>query len=235
MFSNDDGTALGYMMGANQNNDGFGGNNGIWAILLLSLLGFGRGGWGGYGGYGEYAPMPIANAATPGDVERAFDTQTIINKLNGLENGLCDGFYAMNTTALNGFNDTARTVTAVGADLGAAIGNVNITGMQNTNAILKSICDLGYNAAAQSDLTRHTIIDSARDIIENQNTNYRAMMDYMVGDKIATLTAENQNLKFAASQQAQNAYLLAHLAPAPIPAYNVPNPYANYPLCGCGC
>ena len=54
-------------------------------------------------------------------------------------------------------------------------------------------------------------------------------------DKIATLTADNQALKFAASQQAQNAYLVHTLAPSPNPAYIVPNPYTgNYGYNNCG-
>lgn len=79
-------------------------------------------------------------------------------------------------------------------------------------------------------------MDSARDIIDNQNANTRSILDFLTNDKIASLTAENQSLKFAASQQAQNAYLVQHLSPAPIPAYQVPNPYTgsygyNYGCC----
>lgn len=44
-------------------------------------------------------------------------------------------------------------------------------------------------------------------------------------DKIATLTAQNQQLAFAASQQAQNAYLLNELRPNPIPAYVTASPF----------
>ena len=48
--------------------------------------------------------------------------------------------------------------------------------------------------------TGRAIADSTRDIIE-----------FLTQDRIATLSAENQALKFAASQQAQNAYLISQL------------------------
>ena len=67
--------------------------------------------------------------------------------------------------------------------------------------------------------------------------------DMLHQDKIATLTAENNDLRRAASQDRQNALLTTQMAaqtqqiintvkPAPIPAYQVPNPNVYY---GCGC
>ena len=84
----------------------------------------------------------------------------------------------------------------------------------------------------------------ARAIVDNCNTNFRSMMDYFTQDKIATLTAENQNLKFAASQDRQNALLttvmsqqtdtiLNRVNPRPIPAYQVANPNVGVNCCGC--
>lgn len=51
-------------------------------------------------------------------------------------------------------------------------------------------------------------------------------MNFLTQDKIASLQAENQDLRNAASQSAQNAYLISQLRPLPIPAYQVENPYA---------
>jgi hypothetical protein len=139
-----------------------------------------------------------------------------------------------------------------------AINNNNVANMQNTYAITSQINDLAnqqqncccsversidknfaetnYNLATQSCQTRQAICDSTRDIIDNQNGGVRAILDFLTQDKIATLQAENQNLKFAASQQAQNAYLVNELSPRlPIPAYTVPNPFASYSNCSCGC
>ena len=86
---------------------------------------------------------------------------------------------------------------------------------------------------------------TARDIIDNQNANYRGLMDFMVQSKMDALQAENQSLKLAASQAAQNGYIdaiansvVARLQqPQPVPSYQVPAPY---PYCvpqngGCDC
>ena len=91
------------------------------------------------------------------------------------------------------------------------------------------------------------------------------MLDFLVNDKIATLQAENQNLKLKASQSEQNAFITANQqaqtaeiirrlgADCPTPAYVVQPPqpvtfptnccgqfsgYGNYGYnngCGCGC
>jgi hypothetical protein len=63
--------------------------------------------------------------------------------------------------------------------------------------IERGFADLNYNLATQECQTRQAIVDAAKGIT-----------DFLTQDKISTLTAENQALKFAASQQAQNAYLV---------------------------
>lgn len=248
------GVSLADIAAVTGNNDGFSGNGAIWAILLLALLG--RGGWGGIGGEGGVAtsyPMPIIMnggggyaPATSADIERAFDTQTIINKLNGLENGLCDGFYAMNTGLLN---NTAAITGAVTQDTIANMQNTNqILGQMATyeanraacccdmkNAMTTQFANLGYNLADQSCQTRRLVTDVTRDIIDNQNANTRSILDFLTQDKIATLQAENQTLKFERSQSDQNNYLINALNKCPIPAYVVPNPNVAYNTCGCNC
>ena len=98
--------------------------------------------------------------------------------------------------------------------------------------------DLNYRLAEQSCQTRQAIADSTTAITANQDANTRSILDFLTQDKIATLTSENQSLKFAASQAAQNAYLVEALNPSPIPAYQVPNPYTGaygYRSCACCC
>jgi hypothetical protein len=104
----------------------------------------------------------------------------------------------------------------------------------------KGFSDLGYALATQSCETRRAIADSSRDIVDNANANTRAILDFLTQDKIAALTAENQSLKFAASQSAQNAFITANQSaqtaeiirrletPCPVPAYVVPNPNCCY-------
>ena len=86
-------------VGNNGNNNGFGNGfgDGAWWIIILFL--FVICGWGnGNNGFGRNGgDMAYTDSA----IQRGFDNQAVINKLNGLENGLCDGFYAVNTSILN--------------------------------------------------------------------------------------------------------------------------------------
>jgi hypothetical protein len=216
--------------GGNRNNDGmFGGENGWWIILLFLIFG-GRG--FGYGG-GGYGGGSGAVCATPADVNAAVDRQTFIGKLDGITNGITDATYALNNAITGGF------AAAELSRSGMAMDNYKCC-CETQRLIERGFCD-----------TNNTIHTTARDIIENANANSRAILDFLVKDKIDTLTAENQTLKFAASQSAQNAFITANQEAqtaelirrlgrdCPVPAYVVPNPnccynYAVQPTCGCG-
>ena len=69
--------------------------------------------------------------------------------------------------------------------------------------------------------------NDTRDIIDSQNAGTRAILDYLCQEKIADLQSENQSLRLAASQQAQNNYLVSQLRPCPTPAYITCNPWAS--------
>ena len=100
---------------------------------------------------------------------------------------------------------------------------------ETQRAIERGFADTNYNMATQACDTRRAIADSTRDIIDSNNAGVRSILDFLTQDKIAALTAENQSLKFAASQAAQNNYLVSQLRePCPIPAYMVPNPNCCY-------
>ena len=210
------------------NGDGMWGDGAWWIILLFMFAGWGGNGWGGGGAGG-------ARDA----VSYGFDMNGLENGIRGLEHGLCDGFYELNTGLLTGF------------------GNTNMAAMQNTNAITsqlsnmaaqsaacccdtqrlleRGLCEVNYNILTQSNGINTGIANAARDIIENNNNGVRSILDFLTQDKIATLTAENQALRLTASQQAQNAFLIDQLgSKTPIPAYVVANPYATYGGCGCG-
>ena len=102
--------------------------------------------------------------------------------------------------------------------------------------------------ATQACDTRNTIQNATRDILESNNNNTRAILDFLTNDKISTLQAENQSLKFQASQTAQNAFITANQsaqtaelirrlgADCPTPSYIVPNPNCcyNYQVTGYG-
>lgn len=237
MFKNDSGYNLSDIAAVTRGNgDGFfGDGNGAWWLILLFLFGWG---WGGNGGFGR------GNENVRDAVAYGFDINNLENGVRGLEHGLCDGFYDMNTSLLNGFS------------------NITMGNMQNTNAITsqlsnmaatqaqcccdterlieRGLCEVNYNILTQANATNTNISNAARDIIENNNNGVRSILDFLTQDKIATLQAENQALRLTASQQAQNAFLIDQLgAKSPIPAYVVANPYSSYGgtyfNTGCGC
>ena len=227
-----------------KNNDGFGGNNGWWILIILfALFGWGNNGWGN-GSNGH--------PATTGDLQSGFDTQSILSGIRSIENGICDGFYAMNTSVLNGFNTLQAATTQTDFDLQQAINGVNVAAMQNQNALstqLAQCCcenrqgqaQIAYDMATQACQTRQAINDAARDITDNANANYRALHDEIVAMRIQDKDTQISDLKtqlgqasLAASQSAQNQYLISQLRPAAVPAFTVPNPYASYGF-GCYC
>jgi hypothetical protein len=216
----------------NRSGDGMFGDNGWWIILLFLFAGWGRGGFGGFGGGGyEVAP------ATQADVRAAVDQQTLISKLDQQTYGLADSTYALTNAINNGFHGVDNAVCTLGYNMQNGF---NVLGHQisdccceNGRAMERGFADLGYAMATQACDTRRAIADSTRDIIDSNNAGVRSILDFLTNDKIATLTAENQSLKFAASQAAQNTYLVNELRPCPVPAYNVPNPYCCNNYNGC--
>lgn len=220
--------AEGYAMGADRNNNcgfmpwgmgGFGGWGGDWlAIIVLAAL-FGNGGWGfgGFGGGGGYG------GGLYGDVQRGFDTAGINNKLNGIENGLCDGFYAVNTGMLNGFAGVERSIMQSGYETRGAITDVGYALKDCCCQTQRAIDGVNYNLATQSCETRRAIED---------NTN--RVIAFLTNEKIDSLRTENAALTAQLSQNAQTDRLINRLAPYPIPAYPACPPAGPYNWGACG-
>lgn len=223
------------------NNGGMFGNGDEWIglIIILALLSgnFGNGfGFGGGFGGGRVEPC-----ATQADVRAAVDQQTLISKLDQQTYGLADSTYALNNSITNGFHGVDNAICTLGYNVQNGF---NTLGHQISDcccATQGAIKDVRYDLATQACDTRNLIQNTTRDIIDGQNANTRAILDFLTTDKIATLQAENQSLKLKASQAEQNAYLVNELRPCPIPAYITCNPYAaSYGFgynngCGCGC
>ena len=253
----DDSFASGYAVGADRanNNDGFGFGNGgawIWVILIFAIFGFGRNGFGGLGG--GNGGMDWQRSSVQDSYVLASDFANIERKIDGVNNGLCDGFYAMNTGMLNGFNglntgmmtqgyETRNAINGVGqqianccCEIREGISGVNYNAAMNMNALQKQIGDSCCENRAAIAQVRYDMSQNTRDIVDASNANTRAILDYLCQDKIQTLQNENQALRLKASQEAQNNYLVNALRPSPTPAYVVANPYCcnTQPTCGCG-
>lgn len=270
MFNSNGGYSLSdiaAVTGSNRNGDGFGGDNAWWIILLFLCLG----GWGNGNGWGNGGSGSGSNTVRE-EVAYGFDMNGLENATRGIQQGLCDGFYAVNTSLLNGF-------AGINSNVSNGFNSTNIALMQGQNAlssqlaqcccdnraatmqasfdnaqgmanisrqiadcccetgrqIERGFADVNYNMATNVCALQTSLANSTRDIIDSQNAGTRAILDYLCQEKIADLQAENQGLRLAASQQAQNAYLISELAPKlPVPAYQVPNPFVPYGYNNCG-
>lgn len=226
----------GYSTGGN---NGMFGDGGWWAILILLALfgGFGRGGFGfgGFGGGNCGSPC-----ATQADVRAAVDQQTLISKLDQQTYGLADTFTALNNTLNSNFRGIDNAICTLGYQTQQGFNTLGNQLAMCCCDIERGIDGVNYNIATQTCDIKHAMSDNTRDIIDNQNCNTKAILDFLVQDKISDLQAQNQELRLQASQAKQNAYLVNELRPCPIPAYITCNPYATtYATygngCGCGC
>ena len=226
------------------NNEGAFGDNGSWWIiifLIFAFTGFGRNGFGGNGG------------GAADNYVLATDFATLERKLDGINNGLCDGFYAQNTNMLNGFAGVQNTLCQGFAGVTQSIVN---NGYETRNALntlgynLQDCCcqtqraidSVNYNMATNTCAINNNITMNTRDVLEQINANYRALHDEIVAnrleDKNAQIQAQQNEinaLRLRASQEAQNSYLICQLKPCPEPAYIVPNPNCCYNPCNSGC
>ena len=244
MFNSDNGYSLADIAaatGGNYGADGFFGGSGWWIILLFL---FAWGGWGnnGWGNGGNNAGTTIFGLDSLASTRDGFyDLNTsILNGFAGATAAVNNGISAIQSDICNmGMQNLQNTNT-----LQQAINNGTISAMQNTfgltqqlsamqsaqqlancqtdQNIANSFATLNYNIATEACADRQAVVDGARDIIDNANANTRAILDFLVQDRITALTTENQALKGQISQSEQNAYLISQLRPQPVPAYAAP-------------
>ena len=235
---------------------GWGGDWATWIIvfLIFGMFGWGGNGWGGGFGGGNGAGVVDGYVL-------ASDFANIERKIDGVNSGVCDGFYAMNTGMLNGFATVNQNISNgfQQAELSrcnqqaALMQQLNAMQMQQANCCCENraaIAQVRYDMAQQGCETRNTIQNATRDIIDNQNNNARAILDALTAQRIeakdAKIAEQNQQLfaaQLAASQASQNETLKAYMQgqftyynPRPVPAFPVSAPY-QYGNCGCntGC
>lgn len=232
----EDNFATGYMLGSDKNDgNGFGGGWGggwIWIILIIAIFFGGFNGLGGFGGGNGWQRSSVQD-----NYVLTSDFAMVDRKLDGLANGLCDLGYTqaqlingVSTTVMQGNNALQAQVAQCCCDTREGIAGVNYnmaTQTANLSRQMFECCCDNKQALAQ---IRYDMASNTRDITENANQNTRAILEAMCNDKIERLTSENQSLKLAASQAAQNAYLIGQLRPA----FQVPNPYNGCGCCGFG-
>lgn len=224
----------------------WGGEWGSWILLFLLFGAFGRGGWGGWGNESN-----CCAPATCADLQRGFDNQSVMNKLNGLENGLCSLGYDQ-LREMNGIN---TNVLQTGFGIQNAIQQGTVSAMQNTNALQTQLsncccglekgqmqitnsmdsgfCQTNYNLATNT----NSIIQNARADTDRVIAKLDAMEMARKDETISELRSQVNALNLAQSQANQNTYLINTLRPCPIPAYPACPPTGAYtwPANGCGC
>ena len=245
MFNTKEGYSLSDIAAVSGNRDGFGDGFGGWWIILLFLFAFG--GWGnGFGGWGGNN-----GANVTADIGYNFDMHDVSSGVRDLAASTANGFYNLNTGLLNGFSGTQSQICNTGFDTIQAINASSLSALQSANALQaqlaahsadEQLCccqtqgkidsnfaTLNYNLATEACADRTAITTGVRDVIDNANNNTRQILDFLVQDRITSLTTENAALKGQISQSEQNAYLINALRPAAEPAYLVANPYTgNY-------
>ena len=256
-------------------NDGYNNGNGMfgndaWWIIVLLLFGWGGRGFGGFGGGfgGGYGAGCGAPCATQADVRAAVDQQTLISKIDQQTYGMADSFNSLNNTLNNNFRGVDNAICTLGyqgaqhasnlsaqmaqccCDTRAAIKDVDV-GIERAGWNLsKQISDCCCNAEKMNMQSRFDAQAYNCNTLQAIDKLGDRIIDYMSNEKVQALRDENQALRLAASQSAQNAFITANQEAqtaelirrlgrdCPVPAYVVPNPnccYQPFSFNNCGC
>lgn len=248
----------------NNNDGGFGNGNGGWWILIILLALFGGFGnnWGGNGRGNCGGETTVVTVPTPGfgygggfggfgeaALQRGFDNQTVINKLDGINAGICSLGYDQ-LAQMNGIN---ANIMQTGFGITQAVNNSTVANMQNTNALSRQmadcccenrqgLADLKYTMATDTCAVTTAIREAAQNIMQNDNANYRQLHDEQVAIQMEALRESNrqkdaliQSLNLSASQANQNQFFANQLSalgdrldPCPKPCYPVCDPRSGY-------
>lgn len=233
--------AMAIANGREGNGEGFGygaGGTWIWVFFLFFLLA-----WGGNGFFGNRGDAALQGSLTRADLCQDMNFQQLENGVRGIQQGLCDGFYAMNTGLLNGFNGVQR-------DLCTGFNGINQNINQARFDAQQCCCETNRNIDAVRYENSRNTCDIVNAIREDGNAtraliNANTMQD--LRDKLADKDRDLMTAQFQISQQAQNQYLVNQIKPCAIPAYITCSPYESSLIgsrayngyygggCGCGC
>lgn len=211
------------------NNNGMWGGDGIWAILLLALLG--NGGFGGYGrgagfggGYGEALGYELGKVATTNDVASGFNNSAVLSSLNDIKltqasnlNFINQGFSGLNTQIQAGFAGVDNAI--------CTLGYQNQAGF---NSLAHQISDCCCATQRAIDGVNYNMAKNTCDIVTAINSSNQRVIDYMQSEKIDTLNRKLAVAEGQISNYAQTNAIISALKPCPSPAYVVPNPNCCY-------
>lgn len=207
----------------------------VYLVWIWAFSAFGGNGFGGNRNASE--------ALTRSDLCQGFNFQNVENGIRGIQNGLCDGFYALNNTALQGFHGVDNALCQGFNNVNQNISQARFDAQQCCCETNRNIDAVRYeNAKNTCDVITSGTMNT-RDIIDSQNAGFQRVIDFMTNDKIESLRTELQAAQLALQNNAQTQTLVNELKPCPIPAYITCSPYAAHGAgfngfnngCGCGC
>lgn len=212
----------------NRNTDGmFGGAGGtwMWVFFLFFLLA-----WGG-GGFGFGNNAAAQGALTRAELYEGLNNQGLENGIRGIQNGLCDGFYAQNTTMLQGMN-------GIQSQLCQGFNGVNNNITESRFAAQQCCCETNRNI----DAVRYENARNTCDIVNAIKADGDATRALMTQNTIQELRDQLQAAQLQLGTMSQTQTLVSTLRPFPTPAYitcspyTAANGYGSY-CCGnnCGC
>lgn len=205
------------------NGGGWGGDWGAWILLFLVFSMFGWGGMGGFGMGGWGMGGMMGGYPVESILQRSLDTQTIIGKLDGVNQGLCDGFYAQNNAInglgmnmMQGFHGVDNAVCNLGYQTQQGFNATQVAMMQGNNALQAQLaqccCDnrvgqmqIQNQMAADTCAVQNTIQNTTRDVIDNANANSRAILQALNDNYVRSLERENNDLRMNALISGSNA------------------------------
>ena len=214
-------------------NNGMWGGDGIWAILLLALLGggfgYGRGGVGAGAGptYSEALGYELGKVATTNDVASGFNNSAVLSSLNDIKltqasnlNFINQGFAGLNNVITSGFSGVDNAICTLGYQ-----------NQQGFNTLAHQISDCCCATQRAIDGVNYNMAKNTCDIVQAINTSNQRVIDYLTSEKIDTLNRKLAVAEGQLSNYAQTNAIVSALKPSPIPAYSVPSPYC----CNTGC
>ena len=176
------------------------------------------------------------------------------NGFANVQNTLCQGFSGVNNAITTNGYETRLGVQGLSASLASCCCDVRQQISDCCCQVNRGIDGINYNMAMNTNTLQNAMCLNTRDIIDNQNANYRALHDEIVANRIEDKNAQIQaqqneinSLRLAASQANQNAVLQARMDAntaeiirrtgndCPVPAYVVQPPtQVTFPTNCCG-
>lgn len=218
----------------NNNNNGWNDFSWIIGLALVGGLfgGWGNGGFGFGGGRGGYVPNP----ATQADLSAGFANSEIMSDLNDIilgqaqmQNFINQGFAGLNNTINTGFAGVNNAVCTLGYNQA-----------QLVNGLSRELADCCCTTQRNIDSLRFDMSRGFCDVVRAGQDNTRAILDFLTGEKISSLQAENAGLKAQISNDRQSSFIVNTLTDrlgekCPQPAYVVQPPQqVTFPTNCCG-